>query len=720
MRQTVRRVARYVLACIVSVSVCMTASVAVTSYTFGGLDLNGNDDLLFTLSGEYKTLFLAHLTDTGVDSGFKLLSCYPEQITPIQFSNSLLIRNRYGIALYSNDSEDLKWISSENDLRTIKISPDGKWLCCIIRNVSGTGSLVLMNTQTGAKKVLAERISADTDRVNVKWSPDSSFVVYEKGGGIYFLNPDIAFKDIALDEEYRKIGRGTVRNVEWTQNKSLLYIDGDIIYRMQESELYIRGLYASYVGGRSVLGRLLYAFDSAQDCFWCNSDGSQLVINTGNKFVTYCTVNEEKYDFVQPVVQQPLSIVPGAPLDCNVFWQKDSSHNDFAPVLWIDYIRYSDEKCMSAVYSLSDKVHLISTAGNSIEPVLSPDGKYVAFCDDSDFLIYSLEGWKEVLCISGQETVSAAWRGTSGIYVGGKETVRYLEFTEQDYKVTKHSSVLFLSSVWKSFWNEGKIVAYTSEKSPAFLYDSDRNVWSVIDSSLEKNPRAAMLQTNDNFRVFIGQSDNSSFTNSVFVRTLDKKAFTYPLDGRTQKIVLEKKKAALIFDAAGDAKGIGRILYTLRKYEVFGTFFINGEFIQRYPLETKLLSDSGNVCASMFFCNVDLLDSSYKIDTDFIRQGLARNEDDFYMVTGKELSLLWHAPFNRYNSWIKAAGTESGYSYVDAGNIEEDCLVVPLSVGTADRELEAVIVSLLNDGYEFVSVLDLVEKSSCKSDCESE
>lgn len=684
---------------------------ALPPKTFGGLDLNERDELLFTVSQEYKTLFSVQLAKQGLDSEFKKLTCYPELLTPLPFSDSLLIRNKYGSAVYSNVEKTLKWISDSEDLRPIKMSPDGKWLCYVEKEISGTEKLLLQNTSTGEKKLLVEKISVETGCVNVKWSPDSSFVLYEKNGFIYFMNPEMSFRNVSLSEKYRKIGKGTIQNVEWTLQKSLLYIDGDIIYRIHESELYIRGLYSSFTGGGAVIGRLLYAFDSSQDCFWCNSDGSQLVINTGNKFVTYCIVNEEKYDFVQPVIQQPLSIVPGAPLGCSVFWQLDGT-----PILWIDYIRYADKKNICSVYSLSDKIHLISSASNSIAPVLSPNRKYVAFSDESTFLLYSLDGWKETLAITGQNIVSAAWNNISGIYIGGKETVRYLEFKEIDYTVTKKDSVMFLSSVYKSFWHEGSVAAYTSSSSPAYLYNTDLNTWKEIDNSQNENPSAAMVQTNSNFRVFIGEADNTNYTNSVYIRTLDKNAFTYPLDGKAQQIAPVRKKASLIFDAASDAKGIGRILYILNKYDACGTFFINGEFIQRYPLETKLLSDSGNICASMFFCNVDLLNTTYMVDSDFIRQGLARNEDDFYMVTGKELSILWHAPFNRYNSVIKEAGSKSGYLYVDASKIEYDCLVIPLSVGTADRDLEAVIVSLINDGYEFVSVLDLIEKSSSISE----
>ncbi|MCR5764300.1 MAG: polysaccharide deacetylase family protein [Treponema sp.] len=709
MRQTVRCGFIIIFSCLLLL--IKTVCYAVPPCTFGGLDVNMQDDLLFTMSQDYKSLFLAHLTKSGLDSDPSPLTCYPESITPLAFSNSLLIRNKNGSAVYSQSEKSLRWIYSSEDFRTINISPDGKWICYVEKEISGHGKLILQSTATDMKVVLVEKISIDTNEVNVKWSPDSSFIVYENSGFLYFFNPDMAYKNVILPEKYRKIGKGSIQNAEWTQKNSLLYIDGDIIYKILESEMYIRGLYSTFVEDGSVIGRLLYAFDSSKDSFWCNSDGSQLVVNTGNKFITYCSINESKYDFVQPIVQQPLSIVPGCPFDCNVFWQNGS-----APVLWIDYIRYSDKKKISSVYSLYDKVHLIFSARNSIKPVLSQDRKYVAFSDDANFLIYSLDGWKELLSVKGQEIVSAAWNSSSSIYIGGKESVRFLEFSEHDYAVKKDDKVLFLSAVQRAFWHNDRIVAYTSSTSPAYVHDIVMGTWKEISPSEENNPSPNMLQTNSNFRVFIGESDNINYTNSVYIRTLDKNAFTYPLDGRTQQIVPLRKKASLVFDAVEDAKGIGRILYTLEKYNVCGTFFINGEFIKRYPLETKLLSDSGNVCGSMFFCNVDLLNTAYRVDSDFIRQGLARNEDYFYMATGRELSFLWHAPFNSFDLSIKDAGSKSGYLYVDSDIIEENALVIPLSVGTADRNLEAVIVSLINDGYEFVSILDLIEKSNSISE----
>ena len=47
-----------------------------------------------------------------------------------------------------------------------------------------------------------------------------------------------------------------------------------------------------------------------------------------------------------------------------------------------------------------------------------------------------------------------------------------------------------------------------------------------------------------------------------------------------------------------------------------------------------------------------------------MKQGLARNEDEFFEVTGEELSLLWHAPFYFVNPVIVAASRQMNYAYI--------------------------------------------------------
>ena len=147
----------------------------------------------------------------------------------------------------------------------------------------------------------------------------------------------------------------------------------------------------------------------------------------------------------------------------------------------------------------------------------------------------------------------------------------------------------------------------------------------------------------------------------------------------------------------------------------------------------------------MFFSCADLVENNFIVDKDFIQRGLARNEDEFFNATGKELSLYWHAPFYHSNQLMKTAGTEAGYNYVEVFNkfndritFEEskesgkeylnasslvdsfaenlyDGIVIPVSIGTMDgtrrdylyEKLDLLISSILENGYEIVSLKDL-------------
>ena len=135
----------------------------------------------------------------------------------------------------------------------------------------------------------------------------------------------------------------------------------------------------------------------------------------------------------------------------------------------------------------------------------------------------------------------------------------------------------------------------------------------------------------------------------------------------------------------------------------------------------------------MFFSAIDLTDGDFLIDEDFIRRGLARNEDEFYQTTKKELSLYWHAPYNKKNNQIINAGEKTGYLYIDVpeysesqfeGSVEKlisqyiqnlensENAIIPIQVGYASskiqtplyQNLDLFICTLMKKGYEFVTV----------------
>ncbi len=127
---------------------------------------------------------------------------------------------------------------------------------------------------------------------------------------------------------------------------------------------------------------------------------------------------------------------------------------------------------------------------------------------------------------------------------------------------------------------------------------------------------------------------------------------------------LRRREVSLVFNAVDSAEGLTRILNTLSAYKVRATFFVNGEFIRRYPDAVREIADSGHEVGSLFYAYFNMTDARFTVDSDFVKTGLARNEDDYYAATGRELSLLWHAPYYIVNSGIIAAAAEMNYTYV--------------------------------------------------------
>jgi peptidoglycan/xylan/chitin deacetylase (PgdA/CDA1 family) len=111
-------------------------------------------------------------------------------------------------------------------------------------------------------------------------------------------------------------------------------------------------------------------------------------------------------------------------------------------------------------------------------------------------------------------------------------------------------------------------------------------------------------------------------------------------------------------------EGLTSILDTLSDYDIQATFFVNGDFIRRHPGAVREIDDSGHEVGSLFYTYFDMTDARYEITEDFVTEGLARNEDDYFEVTGSELSLLWHAPYYFVSPAIIRASEEMSYTYV--------------------------------------------------------
>ncbi len=718
----------------------------IAGIMFDNLALNDDNQLLYSvthnITGEssYSSLLLTSVNGINTQSvpKSKILTCYPDEMELLDNGSKLQIRNRYGTGIYDISSDKFDWKTVNAEIPTsykqtpvYSVSPNGKWICYVEQSKNSNGKLILVNTDTGQSKILNDNTSFYLDKVNVRWSFNSQHVLYESNGYVYFVSPDVVFKNMQLPDDYCRIGRGTINSVQWTKTGSLIYVDTDIVYVIQEKELYTRGLYSDLAGTGVISGRLNFCFNPYQDSFWVDAAGSRLIVINDNKIVCSYLLNSNGYEFLSNDGLFSLTSVKGCILDYNLFWT-----NENKPMLWLYYINYDTGKKMGSLYSVSKEMKHIMDVANPQGFRVSPSSKYIALATENNLYVYESCNWKLVSRLTGEKVTSYIWNGDSGLFVGSSETVKYWPM-QTNLEKSDNSRVIVLSAVYDSAWVNGQIVARTKNNSKYYVYDADKGIWKDSKTSLVTKSACS----NKEYRVYLDDSKNSYFENAIYVRAAIGPAETYVLNKETQYRIPKQKKIALVFDAFDNADGLAKVFVALQKFDLKCTFFINGEFIRRYPKETAQIAAS-YPCASSFYSSADLFESNFIIDADFIKKGLARNEDLFYSVTGKELSLYWHAPYYKSNDMVKNAGSSSGYKYIDRDIALDDrsCIeqakgeyysvdylidryvgtakdgdVIAVSVGKVNGtrseyiydKIDLLISSLLNNGYSIVDISSL-------------
>ena len=633
--------------------------------SFGNVDLNSNDELLFTVrhnmvgTSPYKSLFYTILKDGKTENIPEVITCYPEQMELLSGGEELQIRNRYGIARYSKKNDSIIWVEKytsmpENIVPVVpySVSPDGKYFCRIDRTSIYSGNLVIVNTQSGKSSLLCEGILNSYEDLPVKWAPDSTVLVYEKNGSVYFCNPDAVLRGVEIDERYRRIGRGSINSIHWASAKFLAYVDDYLLYKINTKELYTLGLYSGIIGQGKPMGRLPFQFNPLTDRFSCNSEVNSVVVTQNGRLFTYLAVRSASCDYMDVIYSRPYAESNASLISSYVFWNESNK-----PVLWQEKLPFNEVKETGSVYILDSNAHHVLEISDSGKPFISPNGSKVAFFAGSTVYVYDLNTWKQIAVLNGEKIISVIWTDDLNLYVGGEKGIRKWNI------ISNKTEIITLSSVNAAYWDttDFSIIA-DSGNSNFYKFNKQKKTWFKTEMEKSFEP----LKQNGRYRIFIGTTPNKNYDNAIYVRSLSKKAVTIPVYKESTKKVPEKKKVALAFELYDNADGLSCILSELKKFNVKGSFFVNGEFIRRYPSETKQVVNNGHLCASMFFTTADLTENSFVINEDFVRRGLARNEDEFYACTGTELTLFWHAPYYSITPELITFGGNAGYTYVSA------------------------------------------------------
>ena len=186
----------------------------------------------------------------------------------------------------------------------------------------------------------------------------------------------------------------------------------------------------------------------------------------------------------------------------------------------------------------------------------------------------------------------------------------------------------------------------------------------------------------------------------------------------------EEKIAALSFDAAWGNEDTQQLIDILNEYDINTTFFVVGDWVDRYPESVLALHENGNEIMNHSSDHAHFS----SLSTDQIISDLKSCNEKIEAITGVSPS-LFRCPYGEYDDHVINAVNSIGMTAVQwdvdsldwkglsAQEIEKRVLdkVQPGSIvlfhNAAENTPEAlpgIIESLLNDGYSIVPVSQIL------------
>ena len=186
----------------------------------------------------------------------------------------------------------------------------------------------------------------------------------------------------------------------------------------------------------------------------------------------------------------------------------------------------------------------------------------------------------------------------------------------------------------------------------------------------------------------------------------------------------DSKKIAISFDAAWGADKTKSIVDTLNKYQIKGTFFLVGFWIDKYAEEVKYISDNGMEIGNHSANHLKMS----TIQEEVIIKEISSVNEKITAITGKPVK-VFRPPFGDYNDRLIRTVNELGmkpiqwdvdsldWKGLSSGEISKRvCSRVKsgsiiLCHNNSDHIVEAlpmIILNLKNQGYEFVTMSELV------------
>ena len=192
----------------------------------------------------------------------------------------------------------------------------------------------------------------------------------------------------------------------------------------------------------------------------------------------------------------------------------------------------------------------------------------------------------------------------------------------------------------------------------------------------------------------------------------------------------DEKKVAFTMNCAWNADDIDSILETLEKNNVKITFFMVGEWIDKYQEAAKKIYEAGHEIANHSDTHKHVNNLSYEENVEEIKKANEKIKN----ITGKE-NILYRAPYGEYNNTVVKAAKENGYIPIQwnldtldyTGLTGEEMWkrldkklkngdIILSHNGTAHTadSLDMLIKNIKKKAFEIVKVSDLIYKDNYK------
>jgi peptidoglycan/xylan/chitin deacetylase (PgdA/CDA1 family) len=661
--------------------------------SFGGLDLSDDNRLLFRVDALHdgspgqNALFVSRLTDLALSQ----MTAFPERMELIANGRIIQVRNAFGalrIPLEGGLPQGVagfpSFVSGKaitgGRVEDMAASQDGRWLLYVEPLSPAYGNLILVDTQLGEKKTVALNVERPDARFPACWSPDSRVFVYASGGKLYYytVNPAQA---AAVDDRYRVIGEGTINSVSWSSTGDFFYLKGSTVFRVRGSELFARTLYADFLEIGAVLGKIPFEFDGNFDRFWISADSRSILFSKGGRNIFYYPLAMD--DFNTAEASLPYVVIPQCSYDINVLWASSGPLTVIASVIREDgpeVIAYrlspqtdapigdgaGDQRSGRPLSPWTAFVPLEAPPGSA--GVLSPDGTKALFWGEKGIVLYDYINWRVLRTVSSRPSFSCFWISNEEFAAGDDRRIERVHLSGA-------RSLLCLAGVSEyCFEEQGRGVL--AQSGGVWFRTDGASPWTEVSDPR----RRSSSQVSGRYRVYLENQVSGPYENLPMIRNTVGvgtmalvPGFQYQREAPAQDLPEAARgifshglrtglrEVSLCFDLYDDITGLPQALDALRRFGFRATFFLNGEFIRRYPEAARVIAQEGHETASMFFAPIDLSDSRFRIGGDFISRGLARNEDEFYKASQRELALLWHPPYYTGSTEIAEAAAQVGY-----------------------------------------------------------